>query len=83
MKGRFDIGLQLDNWDGSRSGFLIKGLITANLSDLGTQPVVSEELIIFKSGSITSGQICLNKHVGTGSSMEVDELAEEINVASI
>ena len=40
--------------------------------------MLREELIIFKRGLIVSGTICLNKHVGKGSSTHVDDFSEKL-----
>lgn len=58
--------------------FFVRGLITAGLNDWSTQPVLREELIKFRSGSITSGSVCLNKCVDKGSSTQVEDCGEEI-----
>lgn len=50
------------NWkaDGLHSGFLIRSFITTSLKDLGTSPMLREELVIFRRDLITSGifEVC-------------------------
>lgn len=40
--------------------------------------MLREELIKFRSDSITSGSVCLNKCVDKGSSTQVEDCGEEI-----
>ena len=44
--------------------------------------MLSEELIILNRGSVIAGTICLRKCVGIGSSIQVDEFAEEMSEIS-
>jgi len=63
-KGRFEIGLLLTNSLGSSYIFLIRSLITASLKVFGTYPNENDELMILRSGCITSGSTYFNSLVG-------------------
>ncbi len=54
----------------------MRGLITANLKVLGTYPNDSDEIIIAKRGSMTSGSTALSSLDGIGSNIHVVGLAD-------
>ncbi len=61
---------------GSSCGFLMRGLITANVKVLGTYPNANYELIIAKRGSMTSGSTSFSSLDGIGSNIHVVGLAD-------
>ncbi len=61
---------------GSSCGFLMRGLITANLKVLGTYPNDNDELIVAKRGSMTSGSTSFSSLDGIGSNIHVVGLAD-------
>ncbi len=70
---------------GSSCGFLMRGLITANLKFLGTYPNDNDELIIAKRGSMTSGSTSFSSLDGIESNIHVvglDDLTSLYNSSS-
>ncbi len=61
---------------GSSCGFLMRGLLTANLKVLGTYHNDNDELIIAKRGSMTSGRTSFSSLDGIGSNIHVVGLAD-------
>ncbi len=61
---------------GSSCGFLMRGLIIANLKVLGKYPNDNDELIIAKRGSMTSGSTSFSSLDGIGSNTHVVDLAD-------
>ncbi len=61
---------------GSSCGFLMRGLITANLKVLGTYPNDNDELIVAKRGSMTSGSTSFSSLDGIASNIHVVGLAD-------
>ncbi len=61
---------------GSSCGFLMRGLITANVKVLGTYPNTNYELIIANRGYMTSGSTSFSSLDGIGSNIHVVGLAD-------
>lgn len=81
-KGRLDMGRKFARLSGSRPGFLSIGVIAASFRDCGTEPDVSEELII----SVIKGEI-IGRHVlmrgeGMGSREQVGVLMLDRSLVS-
>ncbi len=61
---------------GSSCGFLMSGLITANVKVWGKYPNDIDELIIAKRGSMTSGSTSFSSLDGIGSNIHVVGLVD-------
>ena len=71
--GSLEIGLKLLGVDGSRLGFLSRGVTKAVLKDGGTDPEDRELLMMDKMCGPTVGRISLRREVGTVSKGQVEE----------
>ena len=67
MNGRFDTGLKFFKMFGSRSAFLIRGMMAAILKTAGTTPSLKDALTTSDITSINSSRCCCSKSDGMGS----------------